>query len=165
MGGLFRIASRGGGGAANNARRRRRARSIAACRDARAVLSVSRRRARSVFAVACSRASALLTCRRSGDRTHTLVRPLPAVGATVTPPNDLSWFLLRWAAGSHSLVGRYAATSGKLHANTRDINVREVTVAFHGSNLIESTDFSLNYGNRYGCVRPGTWNGHGTVVV
>ena len=49
-----------------------------------------------------------------------------------------------------------------MHANTRDINVREVTVSFHGANLVENTDFVLNYGNRYGFIGP---NGSGKSTI
>jgi ATP-binding cassette subfamily F protein 2 len=48
------------------------------------------------------------------------------------------------------------------HAHARDINVRDVTISFHGANLIENTDFSLNYGNRYGFIGP---NGSGKSTI
>lgn len=48
----------------------------------------------------------------------------------------------------------YEAKKGKLHANTRDINVSGVTVTFHGKPLIEETDLVINYGNRYGFIGP-----------
>ena len=44
------------------------------------------------------------------------------------------------------------------HAHAKDISVRDVTISFHGANLIENTDFALNYGNRYGFIGP---NGSG----
>jgi len=40
------------------------------------------------------------------------------------------------------------------HAHAKDISVRDVTISFHGANLIENTDFALNYGNRYGFIGP-----------
>ena len=48
----------------------------------------------------------------------------------------------------------YESKKGKLHANTRDINVSGVTVTFHGKPLIEETDLVINYGNRYGFIGP-----------
>ena len=48
----------------------------------------------------------------------------------------------------------YETKKGKLHANTRDINVSGVTVNFHGKPLIEETDLVINYGNRYGFIGP-----------
>lgn len=48
------------------------------------------------------------------------------------------------------------------HSNAKDINVKNVTISFHGSNLIEDTDFSLNYGNRYGFIGP---NGSGKSTI
>ena len=36
----------------------------------------------------------------------------------------------------------------------RHAQVRDVTISFHGANLIENTDFALNYGNRYGFIGP-----------
>ncbi|KAH8045264.1 ATPase [Aureococcus anophagefferens] len=47
-------------------------------------------------------------------------------------------------------------------ATRRDINVRDVAISFHGANLIENTDFSLNYGNRYGFIGP---NGSGKSTI
>ena len=52
----------------------------------------------------------------------------------------------------------YEAKRGVIHANTRDINVGGVTVAFHGRHLIEDTEIVINYGNRYGFIGP---NGSG----
>jgi ATP-binding cassette, subfamily F, member 2 len=54
----------------------------------------------------------------------------------------------------------YTAKKGRLHANTRDINVSGVTVNFHGKPLVEDTDLVINYGNRYGFIGP---NGSGKV--
>lgn len=48
----------------------------------------------------------------------------------------------------------YESKKGKLHANTRDINVSGVTVNFHGKPLIEETELVINYGNRYGFIGP-----------
>ena len=42
--------------------------------------------------------------------------------------------------------------SGKGHAHDRDINVNAVTMTYHGSPLIEESNLSLNYGNRYGFI-------------
>jgi len=56
----------------------------------------------------------------------------------------------------------YENKKGRLHANTRDINVGGVTVTFHGKPLIEDTDLVINYGNRYGFIGP---NGSGKSTV
>jgi len=52
----------------------------------------------------------------------------------------------------------YEQKKGKLHANTRDINVSGVSVNFHGKPLVEDTELVINYGNRYGFIGP---NGSG----
>ena len=54
----------------------------------------------------------------------------------------------------------YEQKKGALHANTRDINVSGVSVAFHGKLLLEETNLVVNYGNRYGFIGP---NGSGKV--
>ena len=56
----------------------------------------------------------------------------------------------------------YESKKGKLHANTRDINVGGVTVTFHGKPLIEETEVVINYGNRYGFIGP---NGSGKSTI
>lgn len=56
----------------------------------------------------------------------------------------------------------YEAKKGKLHANTRDINVSGVTVNFHGKPLIDDTQLVINYGNRYGFIGP---NGSGKSTI
>ena len=58
------------------------------------------------------------------------------------------------------IVVTYEQKKGKIHANTRDINVSGVSVAFHGKLLVEETDVVINYGNRYGFIGP---NGSGKV--
>lgn len=68
---------------------------------------------------------------------------------------------LEWLA-AQNIVVTYESKKGKLHANTRDINVSGVTVAFHGKPLIEDTDIVINYGNRYGFIGP---NGSGKSTV
>lgn len=60
----------------------------------------------------------------------------------------------------NDIVVTYESKRGALHANTRDINVSGVTVAFHGKHLVEETDIVINYGNRYGLIGP---NGSGKV--
>jgi ATP-binding cassette, subfamily F, member 2 len=64
---------------------------------------------------------------------------------------------LEWLS-SQNIVVTYEAKKGKLHANTRDINVSGVAVHFHGKPLLEDTDLVINYGNRYGFIGP---NGSG----
>lgn len=60
------------------------------------------------------------------------------------------------------IVVTYEQKKGQLHANTRDINVSGVSVAFHGKLLVEETDVVINYGNRYGFIGP---NGSGKSTV
>lgn len=62
----------------------------------------------------------------------------------------------------NNIAVTYAAKAGKLHANTRDINVSGVSVNFHGRPLIEETDVVINYGRRYGFIGP---NGSGKSTV
>mmetsp|Transcript_15181 Transcript_15181/g.28539 ORF Transcript_15181/g.28539 Transcript_15181/m.28539 type:complete len:689 (-) Transcript_15181:78-2144(-) len=62
----------------------------------------------------------------------------------------------------NDIVVTYEAKAGKLHANTKDINVGGVTVTFHGKPLIEETEIIINYGNRYGFIGP---NGSGKSTV
>ena len=54
------------------------------------------------------------------------------------------------------------ASQKEQHAHAKDISVRDVTISFHGANLIENTDFALNYGNRYGFIGP---NGAGKSTI
>ena len=54
------------------------------------------------------------------------------------------------------------ASQKEQHAHAKDISVRDVTISFHGANLIENTDFALNYGNRYGFIGP---NGSGKSTI
>lgn len=61
-----------------------------------------------------------------------------------------------------NIVVTYENRKGNLHANTRDINVGGVSVAFHGKLLIEETDVVINYGNRYGFIGP---NGSGKASI
>jgi ATP-binding cassette subfamily F protein 2 len=60
------------------------------------------------------------------------------------------------------IVVTYESKAGKMHKNTRDINVSGVSVAFHGKNLVEETDLVINYGRRYGLIGP---NGSGKSTV
>mmetsp|Transcript_24038 Transcript_24038/g.54238 ORF Transcript_24038/g.54238 Transcript_24038/m.54238 type:complete len:319 (+) Transcript_24038:88-1044(+) len=60
------------------------------------------------------------------------------------------------------IVTTFAQSKKALHANTRDINVNEVTVLFHGKPLVENTQVTLNYGNRYGFLGP---NGSGKSTI
>jgi ATP-binding cassette subfamily F protein 2 len=61
-----------------------------------------------------------------------------------------------------NIVVTYEQKKGNLHANTRDVNVGGVSVAFHGKLLIEETNVVINYGNRYGFIGP---NGSGKVCA
>ena len=64
--------------------------------------------------------------------------------------------------GRDNIVVTYESKAGKLHANTKDIKVGGVTVSFHGKPLIEETQLTINYGNRYGFIGP---NGSGKSTV
>ncbi|KAL7540595.1 hypothetical protein ACHAXR_010235 [Thalassiosira sp. AJA248-18] len=61
-----------------------------------------------------------------------------------------------------NIVVTYEQKKGVLHANTRDVNVSGVSVAFHGKLLVEETQVVINYGNRYGFIGP---NGSGKSTV
>jgi len=61
-----------------------------------------------------------------------------------------------------NIVVTYEQRKGNLHANTRDIKVQGVNVAFHGKLLVEETEVIINYGNRYGFIGP---NGSGKVSL
>lgn len=50
------------------------------------------------------------------------------------------------------IVCTFAQNAKKQHANDRDISVSNITVTFHGTPLLEETELSLNYGNRYGFI-------------
>ena len=39
-------------------------------------------------------------------------------------------------------------SSKDLHRNTKDINVQNVTILFHGAVIIDEAEIVLNYGNR-----------------
>jgi len=58
----------------------------------------------------------------------------------------------------NDIIVNYEAKKEKMHANTRDINVGGVTLAFHGKTLLEETEVVINYGRRYGLIGP---NGSG----
>ncbi|KAJ1454500.1 P-loop containing nucleoside triphosphate hydrolase protein [Pelagophyceae sp. CCMP2097] len=64
-------------------------------------------------------------------------------------------------AREEHIIATYAQGKAQ-HANARDIQVSDVTISFHGANLIENTDFALNYGNRYGFIGP---NGSGKSTI
>lgn len=68
---------------------------------------------------------------------------------------------LEWLS-RQNIVVTYESKKGKLHANTRDINVSGVTVTFHSKPLIEDTDLVISYGNRYGFIGP---NGSGKSTI
>jgi ATP-binding cassette, subfamily F, member 2 len=74
-------------------------------------------------------------------------------------PEDRQAAALEWLS-SQQISVTYEPRKGKIHANTRDINVSGVTVNFHGKPLIEESDLIINYGNRYGFIGP---NGSGKV--
>ena len=64
-------------------------------------------------------------------------------------------------AREEHIIATYA-NQKEQHAHAKDIQVRDVTISFHGANLIEITDFTLNYGNRYGFIGP---NGSGKSTI
>lgn len=55
---------------------------------------------------------------------------------------------------NQEIVVTYESKKGKLHENTRDINVNGVTLTFHSRPLIEDTEVVINYGNRYALIGP-----------
>lgn len=61
-----------------------------------------------------------------------------------------------------NIVVTYEAKKTKLDPHSKDINVSGVTVNFHSKPLIEETELTINYGNRYGFVGP---NGSGKSTV
>ena len=61
-----------------------------------------------------------------------------------------------------NIIVTYAQQKGTLQKNARDINVKEVSVTFHGKPLIEDSEVILNYGNRYGFLGP---NGSGKSTI
>jgi ATP-binding cassette, subfamily F, member 2 len=74
-------------------------------------------------------------------------------------PEDRQSAAFEWLS-SQQISVTYEPRKGKIHANTRDINVSGVSVNFHGKPLIEETEVIINYGNRYGFIGP---NGSGKV--
>lgn len=52
----------------------------------------------------------------------------------------------------NGVVTTFANSSKTMHENNRDITVSNLTVTFHGTPLLEDTEFTLNYGNRYGYI-------------
>jgi len=68
---------------------------------------------------------------------------------------------LEQLAKKHIIV-TYEAKKGKLHANTRDINVSGVSVHFHSKPMILDSDITISYGNRYGFIGP---NGSGKSTI
>lgn len=48
------------------------------------------------------------------------------------------------------------------HRNAKDIKVENLTVSFHGANIIDNSTFTLNWGNRYGFIGR---NGSGKTTV
>jgi len=50
------------------------------------------------------------------------------------------------------VIVTYSENSRKLDPNSRDIQVENLTMTYHGHPLIEESDLSLNYGNRYGFI-------------
>ena len=53
---------------------------------------------------------------------------------------------------ARGIIITFEESSRKQHAHDRDIHVDAVTMTYHGSPLIEESDLSLNYGNRYGFI-------------
>jgi ATP-binding cassette subfamily F protein 2 len=56
----------------------------------------------------------------------------------------------------------YAAEKRRVAATEKDINVSDVSITFHGKPLVEATDITINYGNRYGFLGP---NGSGKSTI
>lgn len=53
---------------------------------------------------------------------------------------------------ARGIIMTFEENARKQHAHDRDIHVGAVTMTYHGSPLIEESDLSLNYGNRYGFI-------------
>ena len=62
----------------------------------------------------------------------------------------------------HQIAVTYEAKKGKRDENARDVQVSGVTVTFHGKPLVEDTEITINYGNRYGFIGP---NGSGKSTI
>lgn len=48
------------------------------------------------------------------------------------------------------IIATFSQSSKAVHANTKDINVENVSVLYHGVPILDDTNVVLNYGNRYG---------------
>ena len=63
-------------------------------------------------------------------------------------PADLGDILL-----SEGITVTFSQDSNKIaHRNVRDISVANLSLLYHGVPLLEDTEFTLNYGNRYGFI-------------
>ncbi|KAJ1461490.1 P-loop containing nucleoside triphosphate hydrolase protein [Pelagophyceae sp. CCMP2097] len=60
------------------------------------------------------------------------------------------------------VIATFAAPPVKKHRNAKDINVSNLSVSFHGHTVLEATDFTMNWGNRYGFIGR---NGSGKSTV
>ena len=58
---------------------------------------------------------------------------------------------------ARGIIMTFEENARKQHAHDRDIHVGAVTMTYHGSPLIEESDLSLNYGNRYGFIGRNGW--------
>eukprot|EP00635_Sarcinochrysidales_sp_CCMP3193_P001586 CAMPEP_0118902158 /NCGR_PEP_ID=MMETSP1166-20130328/7573_1 /TAXON_ID=1104430 /ORGANISM="Chrysoreinhardia sp, Strain CCMP3193" /LENGTH=304 /DNA_ID=CAMNT_0006841361 /DNA_START=53 /DNA_END=963 /DNA_ORIENTATION=+ len=65
-------------------------------------------------------------------------------------------------AREEHIIATYAMSAKSADPHSRDVQVRDVTISYHGANLIENTDVLLNYGNRYGFIGP---NGSGKSTI
>jgi ATP-binding cassette, subfamily F, member 2 len=73
-----------------------------------------------------------------------------AAAATGAPskPEELGDILL-----SEGITVTFSQDSNKIaHRNVRDISVANLSLLYHGVPLLEDTEFTLNYGNRYGFI-------------
>lgn len=55
---------------------------------------------------------------------------------------------LKWLTLFHLLAAACEQNSKALHRNTKDINVQNVTVLYHGAVIIDEAEVVLSYGNR-----------------
>mmetsp|Transcript_7419 Transcript_7419/g.11194 ORF Transcript_7419/g.11194 Transcript_7419/m.11194 type:complete len:596 (-) Transcript_7419:344-2131(-) len=53
---------------------------------------------------------------------------------------------------ANGIIATYAQNSKSLHRNTKDINVSNLSVSFHGAVLVDDAELVLNYGNRYALI-------------
>jgi ATP-binding cassette subfamily F protein 2 len=56
------------------------------------------------------------------------------------------------ALRNQGIVVTFAQNAKKIHRNVRDISVSNLTMLLYGTPLVDDTELTLNYGNRYGFI-------------